>query len=191
MPATAMPATCRTNLPATLRPLFTIARHHADKDRPMHHKHRLRSGHLSLRKNRHSLPQQIYLVTTTTKDRAPFFAAPQPCFAASRCFENPRVLGDSTMLCWVLMPDHVHWLVQLGFDCTLDVLINRLKSSSARHANQALQRTGALWESAFHDRALRSHEDCLDAMRYVIENPERARLVGDIGEYAFWNSVWV
>jgi REP element-mobilizing transposase RayT len=157
----------------------------------MHTRHVLRSGHSALRKNRYSQPEQIYLVTATTKRRQPFFQDPAACFAVCPSFENRRLLGDNRMLCWVLMPDHVHWLVQLGYYDSLATLINRLKSFSSREANCALQRTGALWEAAFHDRAVRRDEDHAAAMRYIMENPLRARLAENIAEYAFWNSIWV
>lgn len=95
------------------------------------------------------------------------------------------------MLAWVLMPDHVHWLLQLGERDELSVVVNRLKSASARHANRALGRTGAIWAKAFHDHALRGEDDLQDVARYVVANPLRAGLVTRIGDYPFWNAVWL
>jgi REP element-mobilizing transposase RayT len=95
------------------------------------------------------------------------------------------------MLAWVLMPDHAHWLIQLGEADNLDALVRRLKSASARGANRMLRRNGVLWARAFHDHALRAQEDLLRSARYVIANPVRAGLVERVGDYPFWNAVWV
>ena len=89
------------------------------------------------------------------------------------------------------MPDHVHWLMQLGARDSLDVVVNRLKSSSARKANEALGRNGALWQKAYHDRAIRSDDDLMKVAHYIIANPLRAQLVTNIGDYPYWNSLWI
>lgn len=102
-------------------------------------------GHRSLRKGRVSLPNHAYLVTTTTLNREPFFVDFEVACAAARCFEKPEILGDAQMLAWVLMPDHLHWLIQLGQHDALSLVVNRLKSFSARMANHALQREGQFW----------------------------------------------
>ncbi|MGH8225665.1 MAG: REP-associated tyrosine transposase [Gammaproteobacteria bacterium] len=152
---------------------------------------REKPGNRALRKGRASLPGHAYLVTTVTRGRAPLFDDFTTGWAAAICFDDADILGDARMLAWVLMPDHVHWLIQLGDIDSLGAVINRLKSASARRANRVLHRKGALWARAFHDHALRAEEDLQSSARYVISNPLRAGLVARIGDYPFWNAVWV
>ncbi|NOT13026.1 MAG: transposase [Methylococcaceae bacterium] len=152
---------------------------------------KIQSGHQALRKGRVSLPNHVYLITTTTVDRQRFFDNFTAGCAAARCFENAELLGDARMLAWVLMPDHAHWLIHLGERDALSVVVNRLKSSSARLANRVHHRQGALWDAAYHDHALRAEEDLQHVARYIIANPLRAGLVQRIGDYPFWNAVWV
>ena len=95
------------------------------------------------------------------------------------------------MLAWVLMPDHAHWLIQLGEKNTLGLVVNRIKSASARLANRVLARQGALWQSAYHEHALRSDEDLRAVARYLVANPLRAKLVQRIENYPFWDAVWI
>jgi REP element-mobilizing transposase RayT len=95
------------------------------------------------------------------------------------------------MLAWVLMPDHAHWLLQLGEKDELGIVVNRLKSSSSRLANRVLDRQGMFWAPAYHDHALRAEEDLLNIARYIVANPLRAGLVQRIGDYPFWNAIWV
>lgn len=150
-----------------------------------------KQGNQALRRGRVSLPNQVYLITTATLDRQRFFEDFAAACAASRCFSDAYILGDACLLAWVLMPDHVHWLLQLGVADSLDLVVNRLKSASARQANKALHGSGALWQAAYHDRALRADENFRDAARYLVANPMRAGLVNRIGDYPFWNAVWL
>ena len=150
-----------------------------------------RPGHAALRRGRVSLPGQIYVVTTATLERLPCFRDFAAAHAAVRCFEDASLLGDAAMLAWVLMPDHAHWLLQLGERETLGRVVSRLKSASARNANRALARTGPLWAPAFHDHALRREEDVAEVARYIVANPIRAGLASRVGDYPFWDAVWV
>ncbi len=148
-------------------------------------------GQRALRCGRVSLAHHAYLLTSVTIGRQCFFADFHAACAAARCFEDGAILGDARMLAWVLMPDHAHWLLQLGEQDALGTVVNRIKSASVRLANRVLARRGALWESAYHDHALRSDEELRDVARYVIANPVRAGLVQRIGDYSFWNAGWV
>lgn len=148
-------------------------------------------GHWALRRGRISLPRQAYLVTCATASRQRFFNDFAAGCAAARCFENVGVLGDAHMMAWVLMPDHAHWLIQLGAKDSLSIVVNRLKSASARLSNRVLNRRGALWASAYHDHALRVEEELYDVARYIVSNPLRACLVKRTGDYTFWNTIWI
>lgn len=148
-------------------------------------------GHVALRRGRVSLQHHTYHVTTTTKDRMPAFKRFDAACAACACFENPALLGDATLMAWVLMPDHVHWLLQLGDRVALASVVNRLKTASARSVNIALARGGALWSRAYHDHVLRHDEDLQAVARYIIANPIRAGLVRRVGDYPFWNAMWL
>jgi putative transposase len=150
-----------------------------------------RPGHQALRKGRAPLPNHAYLITATTLNRQCFFDEFNAGCAAARCFESNEILGDARMLAWVLMPDHAHWLVGLGNQDNLGIVVNRLKSSSSRLANRVLERSGTLWEPGYHDHALRAEEDLLNIARYIIANPLRAGLVHRVGDYPFWNAIWV
>ena len=90
------------------------------------------------------------------------------------------------------MPDHVHWLFQLGMDDQdLSTLIKGFKARSARRVNEKLGQQGALWQRAFHDHALRADEDVKAIARYIVANPLRAGLAKNIGDYPLWDAAWL
>lgn len=149
------------------------------------------SRHAALRRGRVSLPGQLYLLTTTTSQRQALFADFLVACTVARTFNDPCLLDDARLLAWVLMPDHVHWLVSLGERFSLDELVLRLKSASARRVNAIRNTKGAVWAPAYHDHALRTEEDVQAVARYIVANPVRAGLVKRAGDYPFWDAVWL
>ena len=70
-------------------------------------------------------------------------------------------------------------------------MVNRLKSASGREVNRLIGKQGPFWQKSFHDHALRADEDMRTVARYMAANPLRAGLVQRIGDYPFWNAIWV
>ena len=91
------------------------------------------------------------------------------------------------------MPDHAHWVLEVGANADLSKSVAALKrmSASAVNAANGNGRGVSLWQDGFHDRAIRSDEDLLAVARYVVANPLRVKLVDRTGDYPFWNSVWL
>ena len=150
-----------------------------------------RAGHAALRRHSLHLPGHAYLVTATTLARQAFFKEFAPACQAARCHLDPDVYRESRLLAWVLMPDHGHWLVQVGDGDHLASLMNRIKSATARAYNEEARRTGSLWARAYHERLLRGDDDVRDAARYLIANPVKAGRVKRVGDYPFWDAVWI
>jgi hypothetical protein len=69
--------------------------------------------------------------------------------------------------------------------------VRRFKGGAARGWNRVHGQAGALWQPNFHDRALRIDEDRKAVARYVIANPVRAGLVERVGDYPFWDAIWL
>lgn len=143
----------------------------------------------ALRKGRRSIPGQTYLITAVTQHRQPVFADLQ-CgrllVQALKTYEP----GAKT-LCYVVMPDHFHWLMTLRTQQTLPQIVAGVKRLSARTINQRQLRQGALWQSGFHDHAIRTDDEILRAARYITANPLRAGLVQHLADYPLWDAIWL
>jgi len=148
-------------------------------------------GYSDLRKGRASQVGQAYLVTFTTADRRPLFAQAERAMAACQAMTASRLWYRSRLLCWVLMPDHWHGVIELGALDSLSIMVQRLKSNSARMVRLQHPDTGHVWEKGFHDRSLRNGPAVLATARYVVANPLRAGLVRSVGAYPWWDATWV
>lgn len=148
------------------------------------HSYRLRTGRVSE-------TGRGYLLTTVTRNRAPLFGELALARIAIDELRHCDVIRLSTTLAFVVMPDHLHWLVQLHHG-SLAALVKRFKSSSAARINRVLGTPGnALWQKGFHDHAIRDGEDIREIARYIIANPLRAGLATSVSEYPHWDAVWL
>lgn len=143
-----------------------------------------------LRKGRHSEPGRPYLVTTVTLNRKPIFSD----WRLGRLLVHAlRDIADecrTESLAWVVMPDHLHWLLIPHLE-PLHAIMRRVKSCSARTVNTAMGISGPLWQRGFHDHALRRHEDLHATARYIVANPLRAGIVNRIGDYPLWDCIYL
>jgi putative transposase len=148
-------------------------------------------GYNALRRGRWSEFGRAYMVTTVTEKRAPVFADLMTGRAVVRQMMRLESDGLVESLAFVLMPDHLHWLLVLGENEDLSRLVGLFKGRSAREVNKALNRKGPLWQRAFYDHALRKDEDVRKLARYIVANPVRAGIVKRAADYPLWDAVWV
>ncbi len=87
--------------------------------------------------------------------------------------------------CAVVMPNHVHLLVQFrpGFLCT-EQCLSWLKFTATK-INRALSRKGHFWQSEPFDHLVRSVEQFQYLRWYIQHNGPRAKLKPE--EYRYWN----
>jgi REP element-mobilizing transposase RayT len=139
----------------------------------------------ALRRGRYSEPGRIYLVTTVTQGRKPVFHSLTAARILIRSLMYEQEVERAWTLAYVVMPDHLHWLMRLGEGLSLAAVVRGVKSVTAHRIG------GVVWQAGFHDHALRQDEDLVKAARYILANPLRAGLVKQIGDYPHWDAVWM
>ncbi|MBX9608972.1 MAG: transposase [Gammaproteobacteria bacterium] len=147
-------------------------------------------GYAALQAGRVSIARQVYLVTIVTHQRQPWFA---DFFAARTVINELRRLNDTHMaesMAWVIMPEHIHWLMALGTTRSLSIAVKMLKGRSARALGLAAL-GGAVWQRSFHDHAVRREAELRLIARYIVMNPLRRGLVRRIGDYPHWDAIWL
>ncbi|QXE11512.1 MULTISPECIES: REP-associated tyrosine transposase [Pseudomonas] len=143
-----------------------------------------------LRRGRCSELGRAYLIITVVHQRRRIFSDWQVgrlLIAELRRAHDQRWVDS---IAWVVMPDHLHWLVQLE-EIHIERLMQAVKSRSTLTINRALNRKGAFWQTGYHDHAIRDGENLKPYARYIIANPLRAGLVEKIGDYPLWDACWL
>lgn len=96
----------------------------------------------------------------------------------------------------VVMPDHVHLVFTPlkdgeGRQFGLAEIMHGIKGSSAHSINKVLKRRGKVWEEESFDRIMRSHENIVQKVEYICQNPLRNGLVQEGEDYPWLWREWL
>ncbi len=90
---------------------------------------------------------------------------------------------------WVIMPNHVHALLQPWPGTGLSGILHSWKSYSAKGINALLGRTGPVWQRDYFDRFIRDAAHYERAAAYIRNNPVTAGLVDRLEDWPFGSAV--
>jgi putative DNA methylase len=90
---------------------------------------------------------------------------------------------------WVLMPNHVHLVVDV-WQTPLAKLLSQWKGRSAHEVNRLLGRRGAFWQRDSFDTCIRDADHLARAIRYTEHNPTKGLLVCDFRAWPWSSARW-
>ncbi|MES2995504.1 MAG: transposase [Verrucomicrobiota bacterium] len=91
------------------------------------------------------------------------------------------------MLEWVIMPNHVHMMLETLPGYELAGVIKSWKSFTARRIHDAIGGSGPLWQREYFDRYIRDENHFHASRKYIHENPVKAGLVAQAEDWR-WGS---
>ncbi|WP_293092513.1 transposase [Moorena sp. SIOASIH] len=130
----------------------------------------------------------IYFVTFSTWEKLELtLEARQVVLDSCLFFNNQRYKTYAV----VIMPDHVHWLIQPlpKFDqeyWTLASIIHSIKSYSSKQVAKVMNHIGIVWQDERYDRIMRDEREFLETWNYIRENPVKANLSEIAETYPFF-----
>ena len=111
---------------------------------------------------------------------------------AATVVQNSLLELDGTryhLSAWVVMPNHVHLLLTRFAAYELKDILHSLKSFTSHEVNRILQRNGQFWIEDYFDRYIRNQEHFRRTVRYIENNPVKARLCKKPSDWPF-SSAW-
>ena len=141
-------------------------------------------GQANLRRGRFSEENLYYHITSVVNGRQKVFHDPS---LARLLITNLRSSDEQGYTCtktFCVMPDHFHWLLELQSG-ELSQAVGRVKAGFSRVSGLKV------WQDGYFDHGIRSDESLVNVSRYIVANPLRAGIVEHVGDYPFWDSVWL
>jgi thiamine-phosphate pyrophosphorylase len=86
----------------------------------------------------------------------------------------------------MVMPDHVHLILQPRDGIELSRIMKGTKGASARLLNQARNGGGQVWQDESSDRIIRDQKELDEKLHYMLYNPVRKGLVEDPWSWEGW-----
>ncbi|MEI8705642.1 REP-associated tyrosine transposase [Pseudoalteromonas sp. B62] len=143
-----------------------------------------------LRKGRVSLINRFYSITLVAHKREDKFISIDINRLIIKEMKNIEDQKAAKTIAFVIMPNHVHWLIQLGNEKSLSDVI---KSFKGRCSKTIRDRLGVqkLWQRNYYDHMIRNEDDLLNNARYIIANPLRAKIVDKVALYPYWDCIYI
>ena len=128
-------------------------------------------------------PQELrtYLLTAVTAQRRRLFQVTLTAEFFLEILQDYRTKGKFELHAFVVMPDHVHLLITPAPDVSLEKVAQLIKGGFSFRLKSKLD----VWERGYDSRRIVDEEHFDTCLRYIEDNPVRARLVGSAGEFAF------
>jgi len=89
------------------------------------------------------------------------------------------------LIAWVIMPNHVHAMIEQMEGHRLGEIIHSWKRFTANRINGRRGVTGAVWAEDYFDRYIRDADHYERMVAYIENNPVKAGLVGKPEDWAF------
>ncbi len=99
--------------------------------------------------------------------------------------------NEQRLLCgdFVIMPNHVHWIVTPLQNYELENIMQSVKSYSARCINKSLGRHGRLWQKESFDHIVRNPPQLERIRNYIEQNPHKAKIPD--GSFLYHKCDWL
>jgi len=133
----------------------------------------------------------IFFITTCTEDRMNILANPEVAAILVEEWKTTHARHRWHIGRYVIMPNHVH------FFCTpeneaddLSVFMKFWKEWTSKKIKKTCNIIeGSVWQKEFFDHLLRSEESYAEKWDYVLNNPVRAGLVKEVGEWPWQGEI--
>ena len=108
--------------------------------------------------------------------------------ANASAIENSLKFFDSEryrLLCWCIMPNHVHVLMEQIYPNRLGDIVKSWKMASTRAINSLTGGHGRFWTLDYFDRFMRDERHLAQTLGYIEHNPVKAGLVEKPEDWLF------
>jgi len=123
-------------------------------------------------------PQFIrtFFVTTNTWGRRSLFQTERMDSLLIDVLEDNRKRGRFLLHEFVIMPDHLHFILTPAFEIPLEHAVQFIKGGFSFRAKRELAFAGEVWQPSFTNHRIRGAADYEAHRNYIWENPVRKGL---------------
>lgn len=130
-------------------------------------------------------PGEIYHVVNRGNNRQAIFLESSDQRHYLRCLYHYKIKYAFRLFAFCLMTNHIHLLLRVSEQGTVSKIMQSLTVAYNRWYNFKYKSSGHVWQGRFSSSLVSDDEYLLTAMQYIEQNPLRAGMVNNIGDYLF------
>jgi putative transposase len=128
--------------------------------------------------------EALHFITFSCFHRLPFLETPGAKDTVEAILERIRARHHASVYAYVLMPEHVHLLINEPPSIVLAQFLKALKQTTSRKLKQDRDR---FWQDRYFDRNIRGEAARSEVIRYIHRNPVKRGLAASPEHYR-WSS---
>ena len=128
--------------------------------------------------------ESLHFITFSCFHRLPLLYAPGPKNTVEAVLELTRARHQARVYAYVLMPEHVHLLINEPPLILVAQFLKAVKQITSRKLRSSYEK---FWQERYFDRNVHGEEARSEVIRYIHWNPVKRGLVASPGDYP-WSS---
>jgi putative transposase len=135
---------------------------------------------------RYYIPNALVFITTVTLNRTAIFAVSENAQLLLKTMQDARQVHPYHLLSYVILPDHVHMIMQASPEATFSGIMSAIKMHFTKNykAMHDIQHPLTLWQGRFWDHIIRDDLDLARHMDYIHYNPVKHGYAAAPGDWA-------
>jgi len=141
--------------------------------------------------HRHSRPANIaasertFFITASTWEKRNLLQSSRTAEVFIRTLQTYRAQRKFLLNEFVVMPNHVHLLITVDIDMTIEKAVQLIKGGFSFQARKLLGIKAPFWQRGFSEIRVLDSDSFENHRRYIHNNPVKAHLVGKAEEYPY------
>jgi putative transposase len=141
---------------------------------------------VNYRRNKPGNPDDCFFLTMVTASRAPWIAELQSYDLLLSEMKRLAHLLRFRFKAWVILPEHLHWLLQPKENDYSDI-VSAFKRGAGAELKRigVLARGGKMWQHRFWEETIRNDQHYARCVEYIHYNPVKHGLVSSPGAWRY------
>ena len=128
---------------------------------------------------------RTFFATTKTSQGRPLLQSERNATLMIDVLRSYVAAGKFRLHDFVVMPDHVHVLLTVGADMTIEKAMQFIKGGFSYRLKKECGYLGEVWQRCFSEVRVESRESFLKHRQYLAANPVKAGLVDSAEKYPY------
>ncbi|MGD0870896.1 MAG: transposase [Bryobacteraceae bacterium] len=128
---------------------------------------------------------RTFFATTKTSQGRPLLQSERNATLMIDVLRSYVAAGKFRLHDFVVMPDHVHVLLTVGADMTIEKAMQFIKGGFSYRLKKECGYLGEVWQRGFSEVRVESRESFLKHRQYLAANPVKAGLVDSAEKYPY------
>jgi putative transposase len=127
----------------------------------------------------------VFFVTTKTSMARRLLQSERNAMLLIDVLRSNVATGKFQLHDFVIMPDHLHLLMTLSSDVTIEKAMQLIKGGFSYRLKRDLGYQGDVWQRGFSDVRIRNGQSFSQHRAYIVENPVKAGLVDSAEDWPY------